>query len=109
MAKVPVNKVKRAVKISYLGQKALHKMLFKSNFPVWPKLNEVEQEALLKVGAGVWANPDTYTVVEATASLAADVPAPTAGGFVEAAIKPENGFSLQIFVTSVRQILGFLG
>lgn len=108
MAKIPTNKVKKSVKVAYLGQKPLHKMLFKSNVPVWTKAPEAEREALLKVGAAVWSNPAT-TPEEASALLASDVPAPTAGGVVEAFVSQDKVFALETFLFTTKAVLGFIG
>jgi hypothetical protein len=107
MAKVPANKVKRAVKVAYLGQKPLIKMFLKTNLPVWTKAAEAEREAFLKVGAAVYADPNT-TVEAATALLGSSVPAPVAGGLAATFLAQENAFAFEVFLSTVKSILSHL-
>jgi hypothetical protein len=107
MAKVPTNKVKKSVKIAYLGQKPLVKMLFKTNLPVWTKASETERDAFLKVGAAVWVDPNT-SVEAATALLASDVPAPSPNGLVETFLKQENAFAVEAFLGTVKSVQAHL-
>lgn len=107
MAKIPTNKVKKAVKVAYLGQRPLLKMFFKGNIPVWTKAAEVERDALLKVGAAVWSNPE-LTPQDAIAFLGSDVPAPVVGGLVETLINQDKGFTLEVFLGTVKLVLNHL-
>ncbi len=108
MVKIPANKVKRAVKIAYLGQKPLLKMLFKVNLPVWAKAAEAEKAAFLAVGSALFVNPNT-SVEEAVALLGVGIPAPVAGGLAEALLNPEKTFTMEVFVATVKAVLGHIG
>ena len=106
MAKIPTNKIKKAVKIAYLGQRPLLKTLFKTTIPMWAKSPEAERAALLKVGAAAFGNA-LLSAEEANSLLGAEVPAPAAGGLVEAFLSGKM-FAVSVFLNTTKEVLAEL-
>lgn len=71
MAKVPVNRIKKASKVAYLGVRSLAKVYAKVSVPIWSRSPEAERDALMAVGKMLFAGvTPTEGQTEADALLA---------------------------------------